>query len=140
MDVTPFIARLRAQLTGFVLIAGSADADAARAHAPATPAAYVIPLAENASGSRLLSVHEQRLEQEFGVVLVVANLRDATGAAAAVELHTRRLAVRSALLGWVPDTTTGEPVEFTGGALLEFREQRVWWQDEFRLKAYIGRA
>ena len=133
MDVTPILARLKAQLTGFAVIAASADADIAIDGAPATPAAYVVPLAETAEGSALLGLHHQRVTQEFGVVLVLSNLRDATGAAAAADLHAKRMALRAALLGWVPDASNGEPVSFTAGQLLQFRDQRLWWQDVFRL-------
>jgi hypothetical protein len=135
VDVTPIVTRLRAQLTGFPVIAASADADAAIDTAPATPAAYVVPLAETAEAPDLVGVHHQRLLQEFGVVLVVANLRDATGLAAAAELQTRRLAVRAALLGWAPDASNGEPVAFTSGAILQFKDSRLWWRDVFRVFA-----
>ena len=133
MDVTPIITRLQAQLSGFVAIAGAADMDAAIEAAPATPAAYVVPLAETADDPDLAGAHHQRVLQEFGVVLVVANLRDATGRAAAVDLATRRLALRTALLGWAPDASNGEVVAFTSGALLQFRDARLWWRDVFRV-------
>ncbi|MBL8351201.1 MAG: hypothetical protein JNL87_12925 [Burkholderiaceae bacterium] len=136
MDVSAVITRLAAQLSGFVVVAGAADLDAAIELAPATPAAYVLPLAETADAPALISVHEQRVVQAFGVVLVVSNLRDATGAAAAAELATRRQAVRAALVGWVPDAATGLPVGFTGGRLLQFRDGRLWWADDFELTTY----
>lgn len=137
MDVTPIITRLRGQLAGagFVTIAGAADLDAAIEGAPSTPAAYVLPLAEQGEAPDLAGRHHQRLVQAFGVVLVVSNLRDATGAAAAAELAARRQAVRLALLGWAPDASNGEPVAFSAGRLLQFRDARLWWTDEFRLMA-----
>jgi hypothetical protein len=133
MDVSPIIARLKAQLTGFVLIGGAGELDAAIETLPATPAAFVMPLGEAPEAPDLVGLHHQRIAQEFAVVLVVSNLRDATGAAAAAELQTRRLAVRSALLGWVPDVSNGETVAFTGGRILRFVDQRLWWTDEFRV-------
>jgi hypothetical protein len=140
MDVTPIITRLQAQLTGFAAIAGSASVDQAIETAPNTPAAYVVPLAETAEPSPLIGVLVQRLTQEFCVVLVIANLRDATGAAAAVDLAAKRQALRAVLLGWVPDAATGEAVEFVGGALLDFREARLWWRDVFRVVTYYRSA
>lgn len=133
MDVSPIIARLKAQLTGFVLIAGAGELDAAIETIPAVPAAFVMPLSELADAPDLVGVHHQRVTQEFAVVLVVSNLRDAAGAAAATELQTRRLAVRAALVGWVPDALTGETVAFTSGRVLRFADQRLWWTDEFRV-------
>lgn len=133
MDVGPIIARLAGQLSGFPVIAGAADLDAAIETAPATPAAYVLPLAETADENDLAGIVHQRLVQDFAVVLVVANLRDARGAAAAAELAARREAVRAALLGWVADTPSGEAVTFVSGRLLQFRDARLWWSDEYRV-------
>lgn len=133
MDTSAVIARLAAQLSGFVVVAGAADLDAAIETAPAAPAAYVLPLAESAAESDLATLVHQRLVQEFAVVIVVANLRDARGAAAAAELTARRAAVRAALLGWVMDAATGEPVTFVTGRLLQFRDARLWWSDEYRV-------
>lgn len=140
MDVAPVIARLKAQLTGFVGITGAGDLDVAIDGTPNTPAAYVMPLAETAEESNFIGVIDQRLTQEFAVVLVVSNLRDATGAAAVAELATKRLALRAALLGWAPDAATGEPVQFVSGAVLQFRDQRLWWRDVFRVIAYYRSA
>lgn len=137
MDVTPFVLRLRAQAAGaFAEIAASADLDAAMDAPGSGAAAYLVPLAEDGEDSPLVSVHRQRLEQAFGVVIRVQNLQDASGIAAAADLHTKRMAVRQALLGWVPDTTNGEPVRFAAGAILQFKEQRLWWQDVFRVATY----
>lgn len=140
MDVSPFITRLAAQLTGFTAIAGAADLDAAIEALPNAPAAYVLPLAETAEESALLGVTDQRITQDVGVVLVVSNLRDAAGSAAAAELAARRLAVRGALVGWVPDPVNGEPVQFVGGALLQFAQSRLWWRDVFRVTTYYRSA
>jgi hypothetical protein len=133
MDLTPVIARLKAQLTGFVAIAGAADLDHAMAFSTGTPAAYVLPLAESARGPDMLGVHHQRLTQAFAVVLVISNLRDATGAAAVTDLAAKRTALRAALLGWVPDATNGEPVSFTSGRLMGLEDAQLWWTDEFQV-------
>lgn len=135
MDTAAIIARLKAQLTGWVAIGGAADVDQAIETAPATPAAYVVPLAESGAPPDLIGIYRQDLVQAFGVVIVVANLRDATGAAAAADLQARRLAVLAALLGWAPDAATGYPVVFTSGRLLQFRDARLWWTDEFEVSS-----
>lgn len=133
MDTSPIIDRLQSSLanTGWVLIAGAAELDAAIDSTPAVPAAYVLPLAETAEPSDLVSLHSQRVLQGFAVVVCVANLRDPRGAAAAGDLHTRRMAVRAALVGWAPVPTDGEAVSFAAGRLLKFEAQRLWWTDEF---------
>lgn len=140
MDVTAIIDRLRDQLTGYVHIGGAADAAQAYGNAIAAPSVYVIPLAETGDAPDTLGVYRQDMTQQFGVVLVMQNLRDATGAAAAGELNQRRLDLRAALLGWAPNATEGEPVMFVAGRLLEMQQQQLWWQDEFSFKTHYQGA
>lgn len=131
MDVSPIIARLQATLAGFVVIAGAADAAFALDSTPGVPAAYVLALAETADPPELIGLYRQRIRQGFSVLICVSNVRDLKGAAASVELQTRRLAVRAALCGWAPDPADGEPVVFTGGSVFQMDQQRLWWSDEF---------
>lgn len=133
MDITPIVTRLKAQLAGFVQIGGAADLDAAIDNLPGVPAAFAMPLAELAEEPAYAGIHAQRIQQSFGVVLVVQNLRDVKGAAAQTDLQAKRLQVRNALAGWVPDAANGERVAFSGGRLLRFEQGRLWWTDEFRV-------
>lgn len=133
MDLTPIIVRLKEQLAGFVLVGAAADLDIAIGTLTTPPAAFVLPLEDTAQPNDRLGVHHQLVTQRFAVVLVLSNLRDATGAAAAAELAVRRRALRDALAGWMPDAATGEPVNFTGGRLLQFEDQLLWWRDEWSL-------
>jgi hypothetical protein len=141
MDLSLIIARLKEQLSGLKSIGASADLDAAVAGMAAMPAAFVLPLAESASGNDMLGSTEQRITQSFGVVQVLYNRRDALGAAALSDLAALRLALRTALVGWVPDDATGEPVLFTGGRLLRLDgDGQLWWTDEFELINYYRSA
>lgn len=136
MDLDLVITRLKATLVGFKAIGGAVDLDAAIGGAVAVPAAFVIPLADSARPSQALGYHEQLIEQAFGVVLVAANRRDATGAAALAELAPLRAQVRDALAGWAP-TAEGLPVQIAGGRLLRLDgDGRLWWSDEFSLQTY----
>lgn len=137
MDLTLITTRLRSTLTGFKAIGGAADLDAAIEGAVATPSAFVIPLAESAKPGGLLGVHDQCIAVAFGVVLVVANLRDARGDAAMQDLTPLRMQVRQALAGWTPVPADGEPVQMAGGRLLRLAESRLWWSDEFTVETYF---
>lgn len=132
MDLAPVITRLKAQLTGVKQVGGAAELDAAADVAPPMPSAFVMPLAETGEPPSMAWIHEQRIAREFSVVLVLANRRDATGAAATQDLHALRMQVRAALLGWSPDPGTAEAVSFTRGRLLRFSDGRLWWADEFQ--------
>lgn len=141
MDVTPVIARLKAQLTGFVSIGGAADLDAAIEGTPNAPAAYVLPLGEGAAEPYLgAGVTAQTVTQGFGVVLVAQNLQDARGEAASKALAPMRAQVRQALLGWAPVPAEGQPVRFSAGRLLQFAQGRLWWTDEWLVDTDIRSA
>jgi hypothetical protein len=140
MDVSFVITRLAAQLTGLKKIGGSADLDAAAKAAPPTPSMFVMPLAESGKPGGTTAVYRQPMLLEFSVISVVANQRDATGNAALADLVALRTQLKAALIGWVPNTEDGEPVEFIGGRLLQFDDGRLWWADQFRLASYYTAA
>ena len=132
MDLTFVVDRIRSQNLGFKQLGGSADLDAAMAGSVIPPAAFVIPLREKAEPSETTMVTRQRITAGFGVVMAVMNRRDAQGAASLVELNAYRSPLRSALVGWVHDVESGEPIQFDGGNLLRLDgDGRLWWIDEF---------
>ncbi len=134
MNLTPVIDRLKSLLTGFKSIGSAVDLDAAMGGVVAVPAAFVMPLAESATALDLLQQTSQRITSLFGVVLCVSNKRDATGAATLVDLVSLRNQLRNALVGWIPDPATAEPVHFAAGRLMRMDgDGRLWWLDEFEL-------
>lgn len=137
MDLSLIVARLKAELTALRSVGVSADLDAAIEGAVAMPAAFVLPLAETAQDLGMTGSTGQAITQAFGVLHVVSNKRDAQGGQALDDLKTHRLALRQALVGWVPTEANGEPVTFTGGRLLRLDgDGRLWWIDEFALKTF----
>jgi len=138
MDLDLVIQRLKAMATGLRQVGGTADLDAAIDGAPATPAAYVMPLTDDAQPSATTQVLRQTVLHRFAVVLVVNNRRDANGAAALSDLKPLRAALKTSLLGWVPDATTGEAVQYGAGRLLRLDANgRLWWSDEFVYQTYL---
>lgn len=137
MDLSSILARLKTQLTELKSVGVSADLDAAIEGVVAMPAAFVLPLAEGGTDMGMLSSTDEKVAQAFGVVHCLSNRRDAQGAAALDDLRDHRLNLRTALVGWVPDDATGEPVTFTAGRLLRLDgDGRLWWIDEFQLITY----
>jgi hypothetical protein len=137
MDLSPILARLKTLLTGLKSVGVSADLDAAIEGVVAMPAAFVLPLAESGTDMGMVSSTDERIAQAFGVVHCLSNRRDAQGAAALDDLKVHRLNLRTALVGWVPDDATGEPITFTAGRLLRLDgDGRLWWIDEFQLITY----
>jgi hypothetical protein len=122
-------------------VGGSADFGVAEtALRNKLPAAFVIPLAEQASpNSSATTLVSQKVNQQFGVILAVSNLRDATGEKALADLAAVRQQVFAALLGWIP---LGErsAMELSGGNLQDMSDQVLWWQDVFNIDTYLRSA
>lgn len=137
MDLSPILARLKTQLTGLKSVGASVDLDTALEGVVAMPAAFVLPLGEGAIAMDLVGRTGEQVIQRFGVLHCLSNRRDAQGSASLDDLKTYRLALRVALVGWVPDAATGEPVHFSAGRLLRLDgDGRLWWIDEFQLMTY----
>lgn len=140
MDLSAIITHLRATLTGLRSVGGAADLNAAFGGIVATPAAFVLPLAETGAAMGLLTASE-RVTQTFGVVHGISNARDSTGSAALEDLAALRQNLRVALVGWVPYASNGEAVAFSTGHLLQMDgNNRLWWIDEFTLTSYYWSA
>lgn len=137
MNTQAIVNRLRSRISSLREIGAAAGLEAAMRGNLVAPAAYVMPLAESATPiDDTGDLHELQTSL-FGVVLVVETL-DATGGPALLDLAAARLAVKQALVGWVPDTDTGEPVLFVGGEIVQFAgDGRLWWSDEYRLTSYF---
>ena len=131
------IARLKAQVTGMREIDGASSLDAAMRGAVSCPSAYAIPLTETGRELAHTGPVDQLITVLFGVLIVLDTARTAQGLDVLIELEAKRLQVRAALVGWVPDDETGEPVTFVGGELVQFQgDGRLWWSDEFLLTTY----
>ncbi len=131
------IGRLTAQVTGMREIDGASSLEAAMRGAVATPSLYLIPLTETGRELAHTGPLDQQIAVLFAVLFALDTARSAQGMDVLVELHTHRSQVRAALVGWVPDDETGEPVTFVGGELVQFQgDGRLWWSDEFVLTTF----
>ena len=131
------IGRLKAQVTGMREIDGASSLDAAMRGAVSCPSAYAIPLTETGRELAHTGPVDQLITVLFGVLIVLDTARTAQGLDVLIELEAKRRQVRQALVGWVPDEDTGEPVTFAGGELVQFQgDGRLWWSDEFVLTTY----
>lgn len=143
MQISPavVVAKLAADCFLLTQVGGAADLEAAKAVLKnKLPAAFVVPLAEQASpNSSATLVVSQKITQQFGVVLAVSNLRDATGATAINDLFAVRQQLLQALIGWFPSGALN-CMEFGGGQLLDMSDSVVWWQDIFNIDTYFRSA
>jgi len=139
VDLSSITARLQERLAALNLreIEESAGLDAAMAGNLASPAVYVIPLSERGRPLDHTGTVDEWETRVFGVLQVT----DTTGPMAAPDAATfaaLRKAVKQALVGWVPDEDTGEPITFLGGELIQLAgDGRMWWSDEFSFNGYF---
>lgn len=138
MDLSPFLSRLRDRLVDMPLreIDAAAGLEAALAGNRAAPAVYVVPLSERGTALPHTGDVDQLETRLVGVLQVVETLQP-SGASGVVDLAALRDRVKRALIGWVPEPETGEPVLFMGGELVQFGgDGRMWWSDEFSFNGY----
>ncbi|MAZ84124.1 MAG: hypothetical protein CME90_11030 [Hoeflea sp.] len=137
--VTEMIARLQAiDPSPFALIEGAVEFASIDKVPPAVPAAYVFIKNEAAEeNSRATGKVLQRAEHDIAVVIITSNVSDATGAAAFDDIEALKVKVRGALVGFVPESSSGDPLEYVSGQILRFRSGTVWFETVFAAASYI---
>jgi len=105
------------------------------------PAAYVIPMDDNAGEQESKNGYQQTIRENFAVVVAVSNQADERGQTATVSLHAVRASIYRALLGWTPeeDPERYGIIEYEGGALLALDRSRLWYQFEFAVDMVLDR-
>lgn len=143
MQISPLvlITRLKAECDLLAQVKGAADfASAKKQLKNKMPAAFVIPLADQpSSNSSATTVVSQKIVQNFGVIIAISNLTDATGEQAINDLFFTRQQLLLKLIGWIPAGAVN-CIEFGGGHLMDMDDQVVWWQDIFNIDTYFRSA
>lgn len=119
------IDRLRAACPSLKLV-DAIDEVATDAPPAQAPAAFVLSVRDRADPNRIASgSHRQRLEETFGVLLVVRN--PGGKGQATLELEALKDEVRTALMGWLPgDAWTA--AGYRDGSLVDALPGGVlWW-------------
>lgn len=99
----------------------------------AMPAAYVVMENEiSAESEHMTGPVLQRTAVDVAIVIFTRNVSDNTGGAGAEDIETLKMAVRRALLGFMPPSAEdAEPIEHIEGAMLKVRNGVVCWRDLF---------
>lgn len=131
MNLAPIESRLVASKPAGVRKVGSAaDLAAIKAGRTVTPAIYLLPLDELATGMGFSGEALSRVTAGFALVFAVANKSDAAGGAAVGDLEVLRDAVKALLHGWIP-AVDYERIAFSRGRLLSLDDGVVFWMDEY---------
>lgn len=141
MNINAVIAQLRLYAPLFeARIGGAADFAQGIEGAVwmAEPAAYVIPLDEEAGESESEVGLYQRVNERVGVVVALNNTTDRRGQASAVAFHDLRAQVWRALLNWRPSPATqARGFTYGGGQLRDFDRGRLFYQWEFVIETTV---
>ncbi|MDQ6974102.1 MAG: hypothetical protein Q9M10_04405 [Mariprofundaceae bacterium] len=138
LDAGVVIAQLKRHVTLLQSIEGSASLEYVLKHgARTTPAAFVVPLAENPSDNQLSSTAvRQRVETSFAVMVCVKDFSDARGATALKQgLMPVRQQVLAALIGFSP-LPQSDVITHAKGSLLQIKSGVLIWQDHFKVGFY----
>ena len=141
MNISAVIAQLRMYAPVFEgRVAGAADFSKGLEDAVwmAQPAAYVIPLDEEAGENRSQDGLVQLITERIGVIVAFDNTTDRRGQGPATDLHEVRAAVWSALLNWRPyPDSEGRGFSYGGGQLRDFDRGRLFYQWEFVIETTV---
>lgn len=103
---------------------------------PAT--AYVVLLREDAADEPPPRLNPQRVLVTFGVVLATSHYADRAGGDAVSALRPLIGAVRTALIGWLPDLRGARAVHWLQGDLVEYDAGMILWREIFQTQHFIG--
>lgn len=140
MNLTPIIEALRQRCPSFERrFAGAAEwAGLTIEQATAMPAAYVVPLREDASENQSANSYYQTVTNTFGVIVLVSNVADVRGQGATASLHTLRPELLKALLSWQQEPRDEHSeIVYEGGSLLYMDDARLAFQFEFSFETYL---
>ena len=107
---------------------------------PRSPAAFVLPLSEDAADSVAPAVQAtQQIMATIGVQTLLSAPNDRTGGRAHDELSEVLATSRAALAGWTPGGAR-EVLQFRRGFLIGIDGGRVEWRDEYRMRWWASSA
>lgn len=139
MNLDSVIARIRLKCPSFSQrVAGAAEFAVLEPNAKvALPAAFVIPLDDQAGDQESMNRYRQGLTDRVAVVVVLDNSADRRGQAAVTTVHAVRAELWRALLLWPP----GEEYDglmYEGGRGLDLNAAHLYYQFEFSAATEIG--
>lgn len=140
MRLDPIIAALRRRCPSFEnRFAGAAEwAGLTEDEAPALPAAYVVPLAEDAAGNESQVTYQQTVTNTFAVIVLVSNFCDERGQKAFDSLEDLRLELFRGILSWQQEPTDEfSEIVYSGGQVIYMDDARLAFQFEFSFETYL---
>lgn len=132
MDLLLIIAALKERCASFGgRVSGAAEykriAESAKLD---VPAAYVIPMDDDAGQVQSLNGYRQDISDSIAIVVAISNVPDELGITSINTVRSIRAELIAALAGWCPDVEH-ERLTYEGGHLLDLDRSRLYYQFEF---------
>ena len=125
---------------GTAQVAGAAEWAMAEGQSSlAMPAAYVVPLSQDAEANTDLSGLQQLVDERYGVIVAFDNTGDRRGQSVAEVFDHVRASVFKALLNWRSNPTEfGRGFAYAGGEMVgEFNRKQLAYQFSFVIQRVI---
>ena len=102
------------------------------------PAAYVVPLDEEADANPDGTGLDQHVTERIAVIVEYDNSSDRRGQSVAEQYEAMRAAIWAALLNWrVDPLNASQGLCYAGGQMLKFDRARLFYQYEFTLRRLL---
>jgi len=125
-----------AGLAGFREVAGAAGLKNIMAGRVSAPGCYLYRHRVRAQANVLDDGVMQRVEEQYGVVIVLRNLTDARQADSSDLAEAYSEVIQQLLLAWSPGEYTDD-FEYAGGQLVSLQNGYYYWQDNYRTARII---
>lgn len=139
MNLDSVITRIKLKCPSFnQRVAGAGEFAALPQNAKVSlPAAFVIPMDDQAGEQQSANRYRQAITDRVAVVVVLDNSADRRGQAAVTSVHGIRAELWQALLIWPPGPEY-DGLMYEGGQALDMDAARLYYQFEFSAEAEIG--
>jgi hypothetical protein len=141
ISLAPVVSALKGTGTPFKFVGGAIDLVTAGDEVRTFPSAYVLPLTDRGSPNRAASYMAvvQQLEERFGVMYAIRNVRAGAGAQAQEDARVAINWARAAVQGLLIDASY-DLVEFESGQLVSFADELMIWLDTFNTSKDMRKA
>lgn len=137
INIRPLIQdRIKAKVLAAKEVAGASSITEVIKGRMANNGIYVFQVSDQAGNNSLINKVSQRDTEQYGVLFVVHNVKDARGADAADQCFALRAAALDALLGWTPDSSY-EMLEKVSGKLISMVNGFYVWLDVYKTASLI---
>lgn len=127
IDITDeLITRIQQQCPTFSTVGIPTFKDVPDSYSPQVPAALVFLASDETEGSPATIQSSQQIIQSYGIWVVSSQAQQ----------KQTRIELKTALLGWQPEASTGA-MHYKKGAAEEITSDLIWWREYWALPVWV---